>query len=101
MTSLADARMVWLTWWLGDALGAVLYAPALILLWTDRRPRTRQQLLESAVVGSVLLAVSIAVFRGSPAGGTGNYPIGFICIPVALWPAFRLGQRETAMASVL
>ena len=33
--------------------------------------------------------------------GQGNYPLGFICIPLALWPAFRLGQRETAVAAVL
>ena len=37
-------RVVWGTWWLGDALGAVLYAPALILLWTDRRPRPPRDL---------------------------------------------------------
>src|SRR5262249_2119058 len=31
------ASAVWLTWWLGDAAGAVIVAPALILVWRDRR----------------------------------------------------------------
>ena len=44
------SRLLWVTWWMGDALGAVLYAPALILLWTDRRPRTRLEQLEGLVV---------------------------------------------------
>ena len=42
-----SSARVWVTWWMGDALGAVLYAPALILLWTDRRPRTRVELAEA------------------------------------------------------
>ncbi len=40
LAGLSEFRTVWITWWMGDALGAVLYAPALILLWSDRRPRT-------------------------------------------------------------
>ena len=35
LTPLSHASPVWLTWWLGDAAGAVVVAPALILLWTD------------------------------------------------------------------
>ena len=41
----------------------------------------------------------LAVFHGGSVG-QGNYPLGFLCIPLALWPAFRLGQRETAIAAV-
>ena len=99
--ALQDVRTAWLTWWLGDALGAVLYAPALILLWTDRSPRSRRQTGESILLGVALLAVSMAVFHVRHGVSQGNYPLGFICIPLALWPAFRLGQRETSLAAVL
>jgi PAS domain S-box-containing protein len=93
-------RVLWVTWWMGDALGAVLYAPALILLWTDRRPRTRVELLEGLIVVLALIGVAVGVFRIGGDPGHGSYPLGFLCIPLALWPAFRVGQRETAIASV-
>jgi PAS domain S-box-containing protein len=96
-----DFQTLWVTWWLGDALGAVLYAPALILLWTDRRPRSRAQHVEAFVVSASLVVLAGAVFRGGAIGGEGSYPLGFLCIPLALWPAFRLGQRETAVAAAL
>ena len=100
LAAVRDIRPVWITWWLGDALGAVLYAPALMLLWTDRAPRSRRQVFESVLIGVALLTVSVAVFHARNGVGQG-YPLGFICIPLALWPAFRLGQRETAVAAVL
>ncbi|MEO7276288.1 MAG: MASE1 domain-containing protein [Vicinamibacterales bacterium] len=94
------ARLVWVTWWMGDALGAVLYAPALILLWTDRRPRTRLEQIEGLVVVAALVVLAAAVFRFGGEPERGSYPLGFLCIPLALWPAFRVGQRETAIAAV-
>jgi len=93
-------RVLWVTWWMGDALGAILYAPALILLWTDRRPRTRVEHIEGLLVTFVLVAVGAAVFRYGGQPARASYPLGFLCIPLALWPAFRVGQRETAVASV-
>jgi PAS domain S-box-containing protein len=99
LAAASDFRSVWATWWTGDALGAVLYAPALMLLWTDRRPRTRVQLAEGVLVNVALIVVAAAVFHGGSGRGQGSYPLGFLCIPLALWPAFRLGQRETAVAA--
>jgi len=61
LAGLSELRTVWITWWMGDALSAVLYAPALILLWSDRRPRTRVQLAEAVVVNIALVAVAAAV----------------------------------------
>jgi PAS domain S-box-containing protein len=99
LAAVGDLRAVWLTWWLGDALGAVLYAPALMLLWTDRRPRTHVQMIEAVLVNLALVLVAAAVFRGGSVSGQSSYPLGFLCIPLALWPAFRLGQREAAVAA--
>jgi PAS domain S-box-containing protein len=101
LATASDVRMVWITWWLGDALGAILYAPALILLWIDRRPRTRAQVVEALIVNVALIALGAAVFRAGSISGQESYPLGFLCIPLALWPAFRLGQRETAVAAAM
>ena len=47
LLSWSSAPRVWLTWWLGDAVGDVVIAPALILWIGVRpsRPMTRSQLL--------------------------------------------------------
>src|SRR5262249_27678561 len=94
----APFRTVWGTLWLGGAVGAVLCTPALVLLWTDRRQRTPFEVVETVIVGVALAGLAWLVF-GNTAVGLSNYPLGFLCIPLTLWPAFRLGQRETAFAA--
>ena len=89
-----DYGRVWLTWWLGDAVGAVVVAPVL-LLWFEH-PRvtwTRSQQVELALVLLSLIGVGWAVFVAS------DYPIGFLTLPVCIWAAFRFGQREAATAT--
>jgi PAS domain S-box-containing protein len=92
---------VWLTWWLGDAGGALMVAPALLLAWTDRRRWTKRDTIETVALLCALGIVSIAVFGGWWRLSAENYPLGFLCIPLVLWPAFRLGQRETALSMVV
>lgn len=97
----AEAGSVWLTWWLGDAVGMLLIAP-LVLLWAappQGSPRIRRP-LEGAALAAVLLGVSFAVFGGSPIGRE-RYPLEFLIVPVLLWPAFRFGSRETATSAVV
>ncbi|MBI4458587.1 MAG: MASE1 domain-containing protein, partial [Acidobacteria bacterium] len=36
LASWADFGTVWLTWWLGDAVGALVVTPVLVLLWMAR-----------------------------------------------------------------
>jgi len=85
---------IWLTWWLGDAVGAVVVAPALLLWATHPRVTwTRSQLIELALVLFSLIGVGWAVFVAF------DYPIGFLTLPVCIWAAFRFGQREAATAT--
>jgi PAS domain S-box-containing protein len=101
LTNLAEYRALWLTWWIGDAAGVMVFAPAVMLLWIDRRPWTRAAALEAAGLFAVLGMVSLLVFGGWDPLSVGNYPIGFFIIPIVLWPAFRLGPRETAVSVAL
>jgi integral membrane sensor domain MASE1 len=88
---------IWLTWWLGDATGVLVFTP-LILLWSvASKPRWNTK--EAAEVGALLLLLALlsgVVFGGWPAVSTQNYPIVLICGPVVIWTAFRFRQRETA-----
>src|SRR3989475_2982185 len=88
---------IWLTWWLGDATGDLVFTP-LVLLWTVASKR-RWNKKEAAEVGALLLLLvllSIIVFGGWLEISARNYPIAFICGPIVIWTAFRFTQRETA-----
>jgi len=98
----ADYGDIWLTWWLGDAAGALVVAPV-VLLWSAN-PRVhwnRRQTLEAAALVVALLGVSALVFGGLFPSRTKDYPLEFLCIPILLWAAFRFGAREVATAVLL
>ncbi|MDB5107465.1 MAG: hypothetical protein JWM69_406, partial [Candidatus Binatus sp.] len=89
---------VWLTWWLGDVGGYLLVAP-LLILWIEN-PKIagdRRRMIEASLTLAAIALVGILIFGGA-LPGIGNYPIGFVCIPILVWSAFRFGQREAATA---
>lgn len=101
--SLVDFSSIWLTWWLGDAGGVLLVAPFL-LLWCvkPRRPRWRvSKWFEAAFVVLTLVFIGWMVFGGVWLGKSNHYPLEFLCTPVVLWAAFRLGRQETTAATLL
>jgi integral membrane sensor domain MASE1 len=90
---------IWATWWLGDAVGALIFTP-LIVLWA-RNPRLqwhRRQLYEAALLIATLMVLGAVVFGGAFNVSAQNYPLSFTCLPVLVWAAYRLGRRETATA---
>ena len=98
----ARAGAVWLTWWLGDVASDLLLAPVIILWLVQPRPRwSARQALEAAAIASCVLVTGLVVFGDLLPAGWQGYPLGFLCLPLLLWPAFRLGQRESASAALL
>ena len=96
-----DALRVWLTWWLGDAVGDIVVAPALIL-WVGVKPApswNRPQTVEAILLALVAVLVTLALFGGVfPAR---HYPLTVLLWPVMIWVAFRFGPREAATAMLL
>src|SRR3989454_2093325 len=91
----ADYRLIWLTWWLGGATGALIFAPLLVLYgrnlylyWSG------QAMLERALFFFALLSISWVVFGGP-------FPFEYLTVPFLVWAAFRFDQRETAAVVVL
>ena len=90
---------IWSTWWLGDAVGALVFTP-LLLLWREN-PRlnwTRKQSIEVVFLFSGLFFTAWIVFSGRFHSALKNYPLEYLCIPFLIWAAFRFGRRKAATA---
>jgi PAS domain S-box-containing protein len=86
----------WLLWWVGDAMGALIVAP-LILVWSTNPLHgiTRRQLFEAAVVVAVLAGLSVLVFLA----GYWRYP--HLVFPVLIWATLRFRQAGAVTSSFL
>ncbi|MFN2572730.1 MAG: MASE1 domain-containing protein [Gemmatimonadales bacterium] len=101
LLSWTDAPRVALTWWLGDAVGDIVIAPALIL-WIGVKPAPswpRQQTLEAVSLAVVTALITLATFGG--VFPSRHYPLNVLLWPVMIWVAFRFGPREAASAMVI
>ncbi len=86
---------IWLTWWLGDAIGALVFTP-FIVVWAapgGRRFPRRGALETVALAGALAAAGALAFQPGSP--------LSFLTITPLVWAAFRFGRRGAMTASVV
>jgi len=93
---------IWLTWWLGDAAGAITVAP-LLLLWSEgpRRRPSQREALEGVLLLLSLVLVGMIVFCGLVPTALRAYPLSFLCFPILVWAAYRFGPRGAATANLL
>jgi PAS domain S-box-containing protein len=100
----ADYGSVWLTWWMGDAVGDILLVPVLLTFWTaPAMPRwDRRKIVEACALFASLAVVSLLLFgRFAAFPVNGDFGMKFLVIPLLLWAAFRFGLLEGAMAVLL
>jgi signal transduction histidine kinase len=92
----ADYGETWITWWIGDSMGVVLFAPFLLLVATTRSwPRpTRGQWLEAAVLLLVLVGASAAA-------SISRFPLTYLIFPAVIWAAVRFSRLGAATAVVI
>ena len=89
---------LWLVWWLGDAMGILLFSPAL-LIWGSR-PRIGwdgRRAAEAFVLAACIVAASIASFGGTFVQLTGSH-FAYFVFPLLIWAALRFGPRGAAPA---
>jgi len=79
---------VWLTWWLGDAAGAIVVAPLLVLWFRDRTfTFSIARIVEAVLLAAAAIGVTALLFLQ-------DYPVAFLCTPLLVWAAFRFRGRE-------
>jgi PAS domain S-box-containing protein len=85
----------WITWWAGDATGAIVAAP-LILAWTQpsRFRGNPWKGLEATVLGGgAVMLCTLVFFR--------KEPFAYCLMPLLLWAAFRFGMRGVTTTAAM
>jgi signal transduction histidine kinase/integral membrane sensor domain MASE1 len=98
----ANFANIWLTWWLGDMIGALVVTPVIVLCaLSDARAFRRTELTKSAAVISLAVAVGFIAFN--PLFKQAQHPdtFGFLAVLPLLWAALHRGPRDTAIASFI
>jgi signal transduction histidine kinase len=92
---------VWSVWWVGDAMGILLFAP-LLLTWPARLPTrpSRQRALEAVALAAGLVLIvnttlTDAVFD------TGSPHQLYAVFPFLIWAALRFGAVASAWTVIL
>ena len=89
---------LWRDWWLGDAMGDLLLAPALLTWASWRRIRwPPRRMLEAAAGLACLLLVVVGVFAGGLKAAA-HHPLEYTIFPLLIGAALRFGQPGTALA---
>lgn len=90
-----DWTQIWSTWWLGDAVGALVFAP-LMLCWEKRHSFNWdvRKIIEALVLLGLLTLVELILFRA-------DLRLEYLVFPLLFWIAFRFGPFESAVTVVL
>src|SRR3989442_8902658 len=92
---------IWTTWLLGDASGALIFAPVL-LTWSGLEVRTLAwRPLERIALLAAVISTGLLLFGGLQDISLQNDPLAFLCFPVLIWAAYRFGPREATAAVLL
>ena len=86
----------WTVWWIGDAMGVIIYAPAILTFVKARNnlPRTPARQVEG-VAFLIVMPVAAALLMAS------FVPLWYIIIPLTLWGALRFRQPIAAITVAL
>lgn len=84
--------MVWGQWLLGDGLGVLVVAPALLTIGRGQHPRRHPA--EAVGLAAVTAIVALAAFRSWSVGW--DLALPYLVLPLITWAALRHGMRGAA-----
>jgi PAS domain S-box-containing protein len=88
---------IWLTWWLGDAVGNLIVAPFLLILMTEPYPQVKpNRLIEAGGLLLSLIFLGYLIFLRNA-----DFNAEYIMVLPLLWAAFRFGQRGAVTSALI
>ena len=88
---------IWLTWWLGDSVGQLIFAPFIIIWLTQPLPHAKPKRIIEA--SGLLISLSI-IGHFLFIRGDSSSPEYLVMLPL-LWAAFRFGQRGAVTSALI
>jgi len=87
-------QQAWITWWMGDAMGALVVTPLLLSRWS----KDEVDILGGRRVEAILLIFCVVVMTQLVFGDhldlwRRHLPISFLTFPFLTWAAIRFGMR--------
>ena len=92
-----EVPTVWLTWWLGDAVGILILTP-LLLMWLTQPvlPVRSRHIFEAAGLLTAVVSTSALLFLNPVPAGLEYFALGPL-----LWAALRFGRRGAVTAACI
>jgi class 3 adenylate cyclase len=96
----ALAMHTWFTFWLGDSMGVLIFAPVL-LQWRNLWTSLRHRLLEAGVCFSAIVVLSLLVFTTPATHPLHHYRGEYLPFCLMIWAALRFQLPGATLASCL
>lgn len=91
-----DFFPIWITWWLGDMVSAIIIAP-LILIWLGKPlPALRKRMLPEGIFVALFLLFMGQIIFGNILPSD-KQPFVYLTLLPLLWAALRFGQHGASM----
>ncbi len=97
----AGFAAAWLTWWLGDWMGALVASPILISLTRVGYTRLRQRTGEVVIWLLLLCSSGAMIFLLPPTLGVAHQALVFIPLLLTVWAALRFGVTGTSFGVLI
>ena len=92
----------WQTWWLGDLIGVIVFAPVFLTWRQSLHIGRKPWRIGESIASFTLLAVTTAiVFAAPPPGQAAATPLTFLPLPALVWIAFRFRPAGVALGVCL
>jgi len=97
-----DLRHAWLTWWMGDAMGVLVFAPLLLSWWlSNKESFNAGRTIEAILLLLSLILVTEFVFGTQFSLFDRPLPLAFMTFPILIWAAMRFGMRGATTAVLI
>jgi len=93
---------LWVIWWLGDVMGAIVIGPALLVwLRPTESHEVKRKSSEYFILIVSLFTINTLIFSGIIHFEGVDLPLAMLCIPLFLWAAFSFGPNGAIMATLI